>query len=97
MKKGDIVTHKKANKKQKNTHKIVIILRKLKQKQMSIMEKTKKIWKKTYTESLGKSFKRTKRQKKENTKEIDTKLCLKKISKIQKNAEKSLIQVIQES
>ena len=49
---------------------------------MSIMEKTKKIWKKTYTESLGKSFKRTKRQKKENTKEIDTKLCLKKISKI---------------
>ena len=63
---------------------------------MSIMEKNKEKLEKKHTESLGKSFKRTKRQKK-NTKEIDTKLCLKKINKIQKNAEKSLIQVIQES
>ena len=64
---------------------------------MSIMEKNKEKLEKKHTESLGKSFKRTKRQKKENTKEIDTKLCLKKVNKIQKNAEKSLIQVIQES
>ena len=50
---------------------------------MSIMEKNKeKLEKKKHTELLGKSFKRTKRQKKENTKEIETKLCLKKINKI---------------
>ena len=49
---------------------------------MSIMEKNKEKLEKKHTESLGKSFKRTKRQKKENTKEIDTKLCLKKIKKI---------------
>ena len=63
MKKGDIVTHKKANKKQKNTHEIVIILRKLKQKQMSIMEKTKKSWKKNTQNRQGNLSKEQKDRK----------------------------------